>query len=240
MPVALEELIKRTNRIGSLGLRSFRAYQTPPYRLSQIARRKAEGLSPESIRYNLKKLRLEHLKPSQMRRIKECEVKRCDRIFWAGRWDRKVCDRHRGKAAAKLRMERKRRRDGVKPRSATWGDKRRSRYALELLDYRILIEISHGYRKVDTITSRPEVLSLIGWVTPPKGGTWANLSFDERVDAKRALVKKRLTLLEKVGNLKKTSRDGYDLTDGGVYACDEARWHLRSAGYFRDPQFRWL
>lgn len=137
-------------------------------------------------------------------------------------------------------MERKRRRDGIQPRPSMWGDKRRSRYALELLDYRILIEISHGYRKVDTITARPEILSLIYRVNAPIREAWANLTFDQKVQAKRALVEKRLKFLEKDGCLKKTSRAGYDLTDGGVYACDEARWRLRSAGYFRDRQSRWL
>jgi len=137
-------------------------------------------------------------------------------------------------------MERKRRRDGIQPRPSTWGDKRRSRYALELLDYRILIEISHRYRKAETIASRPEIGSLIYRVNAPMREAQANLPFDQRVQVNIALIEKRLKFLEKDGCLKKTSRAGYDLTDGGVYACDEARRRLRSVGYFRDPQFRWL
>lgn len=181
-------------------------------------------------------LHLPDLKPAQVDRIRECGAKNCYRVFWAANRRQKTCDRHKGKTAG-LRMERKRRRDGIQPRPRTWGNKRKSRYALELLDYRILIEISHGYRKVDTIAARPEILSLIGWVTPPKKETWADLTFDERVEAKRALVAKRLKFLEKDGCLKKTSRTGYDLTDGGVYACDEARRCLSEAGRFRGPKW---
>lgn len=236
-PSKLAELIKKRNENVYNRPGASRWWRQPAWLrddwLRAIARRE---LTRNAAIQRLESLKLPNLKPAEINRIRECGAKRCYRVFWATNRRQKTCPLHKSKNAA-LRMERKRRRDGIRPRPKTWGNKRISRYALKLLDYRILIEISHGYRKVDTITARPDILSLIGAVTPPKGETWGDLTFDERVQAKRALVAKRLRSLEKYGDLKKTSRGGYDLTDGGVYACDEARRHLNEAGYFRGPKW---
>lgn len=172
-------------------------------------------LSHENLRRIQKELLLEDLKAAQLDRIRECSLRGCSRIFWAKNRRQRLCDRHRNKAAA-LRMEKKRRNDGIQPRPLTWGrggKKNRSREARELLYNRIAIEVSHGYHTAKSIATRPWIEALISEIdySPSRRA----LTPQARDEANIPLIERRLGFLRKDGRLRRTTRGGYVLTGEG-------------------------
>lgn len=172
-------------------------------------------LSKEDMRRIQKELLLEDLTLAQLERIRECGLRGCYRVFWAGNRRQKLCDRHRNKAAA-LRMEKKRRKEGIQPRPLTWGrggKKEKSREARELLYNRIAIEVSHGYHTAKSIAMRPWIETLISEIdySPRRRA----LTPKERAEANIPLIERRLGFLRKDGRLRRTTRGGYVLTGEG-------------------------